>query len=143
MDKSSKYRIYETEVSLESLILPRPTEYYSVLFPVSCIAFNFNEYPSDAYLAVQGPFGKSFFTMTTRNLNDPWRDVVLAQYVAGFVADIPSLLYIIHASEWNRAIVIEVPNRIPIETFRRSIFDFFHAECREPESDYEDKNLSV
>ena len=47
MDKSSKYRIYETEVSLESLILPSPTEYYSVVFPVSCLAFTFNEYPND------------------------------------------------------------------------------------------------
>ncbi|KAK4122546.1 hypothetical protein N657DRAFT_681555 [Parathielavia appendiculata] len=63
--------------------------------------------------------------MTTRNLNQTWRDVVFNQYAADYAADVPfPVRYLIHADQWNRDIFIEIPTKIDAPTFRRAILDF-------------------
>ena len=82
--------------------------------------------------------------MTTRNLNKTWRDVVFAQYAADLEADVPfPLRYLINACEWKKDIFIEIPNKISVNTFRRSILNFFNAKRVEPEPDYQNENISV
>lgn len=82
--------------------------------------------------------------MTTRNLNKTWRDVVFAQYAADLEADVLfPLRYLIHASEWNKDIFIEIPENASVKTFRHSIFNLFRVKHVEPEPDYQDENISV
>jgi hypothetical protein len=66
--------------------------------------------------------------MTTRYLNKTWRDVVFDRYAADFDADVPfPVRYLIHTPEWKKDIFIEVPTKIPVATFRRSILTFVRA----------------
>ncbi|KAK4235361.1 hypothetical protein C8A03DRAFT_36793 [Achaetomium macrosporum] len=53
--------------------------------------------------------------MTTRNLNQTWRDVVFNQYAADHAAGVPfPVRYLIYASQWNRDIFIEIPAKIDV-----------------------------
>lgn len=63
--------------------------------------------------------------MTTRNLNQTWRDVVFQQYARDHAADVPfPVRYLIHAPEWHKDIFIEIPTKIDERTLRRSVLDF-------------------
>ncbi|KAJ9485736.1 hypothetical protein VN97_g7612 [Penicillium thymicola] len=82
--------------------------------------------------------------MTTRNLNRTWRDVVRIQYTLDVDADVPfPLQYIIHAPEWNESLVIDIPNKVPVETIHRSISNFVRETHRKPEPTYQDEKLSI
>jgi hypothetical protein len=53
--------------------------------------------------------------MTSRNLNQTWRDVVFNQYAADHADDVPfPVRYLIHASPWNMDIFIEIPAKIDV-----------------------------
>jgi hypothetical protein len=82
--------------------------------------------------------------MTTRNLNKTWRDIVFDQYSADLSANEPfPIRYLINAPEWKRDIFINVPERISLEAYRRSVLTFFRTKHRDTDPSYEDENLSV
>ncbi|RLL97438.1 hypothetical protein CFD26_106596 [Aspergillus turcosus] len=82
--------------------------------------------------------------MTTRNLNKTWRDVVFDQYAADFDADVPfPIRYLINTPEWKKDIFIEIPTKIPVATFRRSVLTFVRAKCLDSDPGYRDENISV
>ncbi|KAI2622427.1 hypothetical protein GGR54DRAFT_63548 [Hypoxylon sp. NC1633] len=81
--------------------------------------------------------------MTTRNLNKTWRDVVFQQYTADHDAEAPfPLRYLINAREWHKDIWIEVPNRIDVRTFRRSVLNFVVSK-RGADPVFSDEHISV
>ncbi|KAF7125915.1 hypothetical protein CNMCM5793_002274 [Aspergillus hiratsukae] len=82
--------------------------------------------------------------MTTRNLNKTWRDVVFDQYAADFDADVPfPVRYLINTPEWKKDIFIEIPTKIPVATFRRSVLTFVRAKRHDSDPAYCDENISV
>lgn len=82
--------------------------------------------------------------MTTRNLNRTWRDVVFAQYAADYEADAPfPYRYLIHARQWNRDIIISIPQKIDLRTFKRSIANFFKTLHTAEDPTYQDENISL
>ncbi|KAF7162557.1 hypothetical protein CNMCM5623_007803 [Aspergillus felis] len=82
--------------------------------------------------------------MTTRNLNRTWRDVVFNQYAADFDADVPfPVRYLINADVWKKDIFIEIPIKIPVATFRRSVLTFVRAKRLDSDPAYRDENISV
>ncbi|GFF24216.1 hypothetical protein IFM61606_09065 [Aspergillus udagawae] len=82
--------------------------------------------------------------MTTRNLNRTWRDVVFAQYAADLETNEPfPIRYLINAPEWKKDIFINVPKKISLEDYRRSIHTFCRARYRDLDPAYEDENLSI
>lgn len=82
--------------------------------------------------------------MTTRNLNKTWRDVVFDQYAADFDADVPfPIRYLINTPEWKKDIFIEIPTKIPVATFHRSVLTFAGAKRLDCDPAYRDENISV
>jgi hypothetical protein len=82
--------------------------------------------------------------MTTRNLNRTWRDVVFKQYEADLEANEPfPIRYLINAIQWRRDIIINIPQKITLQRFRRSIFTFFTALHTADDPTYEDDCISV
>ncbi|KAL4906200.1 hypothetical protein BDW74DRAFT_151483 [Aspergillus multicolor] len=80
--------------------------------------------------------------MTTRNLNLTWRDVVFQQYAVDLAANEPfPIRYLISAPEWETDIFINVPERISLETYRRSVLTFHRAKFRDSDPTYEDENI--
>lgn len=81
--------------------------------------------------------------MTTRNLNQTWRDVVFSQYASDYENNVAfPIRYTIHTPQWNRDIRIEIPSRVDVRTFRRSIADFFVSKHR-ADPVYQDEYISV
>lgn len=81
--------------------------------------------------------------MTTRNLNRTWRDVIFAQYAADYDANVPfPVSYLIKAVQWNRDIIITVPSKIDLQTYRRSVRNFFLTK-RGADPVYRDEHISV
>ncbi|KAK5655694.1 hypothetical protein OQA88_5627 [Cercophora sp. LCS_1] len=73
--------------------------------------------------------------MTSRNLNQTWRDVVFSQYEADHAADVPfPIRYLIFADQWKRDIFIEVPTKIHPPVYRRAVLDFVktHRDAEDP-----------
>ncbi|KAF4976745.1 hypothetical protein FZEAL_6623 [Fusarium zealandicum] len=63
--------------------------------------------------------------MTSRNLNQTWRDVIFQQYAADLEADVPfPVSYLIFAREWNSDIIINTPSKIDLRTYKNAIRDF-------------------
>lgn len=82
--------------------------------------------------------------MTTRNLNRTWRDVIFAQYAADLEANEPfPIRYLINAPEWEKDIFINVPKKISLEDYCRSVHTFCRAKYRDLDPAYEDENLSI
>jgi hypothetical protein len=82
--------------------------------------------------------------MTTRNLNQTWRDVVFNQYAADHAADAPfPVRYMIYAPQWSSDIVIEIPTKIDVALLRRAVLDFCAAKRLEPDPVYEDDRIRV
>jgi hypothetical protein len=82
--------------------------------------------------------------MTTRNLNRTWRDVVFKQYEADLEANEPfPIRYLINAIQWRRDIIINIPQKITLQSFRHSIFTFFTALHTADDPTYEDDCISV
>ncbi|GFF24909.1 hypothetical protein IFM61606_09285 [Aspergillus udagawae] len=82
--------------------------------------------------------------MTTRNLNKTWYGVVVDQYTADFDADVPFPgRYLINTPEWKKAIFIEIPAKIPVATFRRSVWTFVRVKRLDSDQAYRDDNISV
>ena len=66
------------------------------------------------------------FTMTTRNLNQTWRDVVFNPYAADHAADVQfPVRYLINASQWKRDIFIEIPTKIDVVCTLETFFNIF------------------
>ncbi|KAL1872686.1 hypothetical protein Daus18300_004232 [Diaporthe australafricana] len=81
--------------------------------------------------------------MTTRNLNKTWRDVVFQQYASDHAADVPfPIRYLINAKQWHRDIWIEIPQKVDVRDFRRSVLSFFVA-MRHEDPVFDDQNISV
>ncbi|KAL4756366.1 uncharacterized protein BDW70DRAFT_145013 [Aspergillus foveolatus] len=82
--------------------------------------------------------------MTTRNLNKTWRDVVFEQYSVDLSANEPfPIRYLIYAFEWKSDIFINVPEKVSLEAYRRSVLSFCRAKLRDTDPTYEDENLSI
>lgn len=82
--------------------------------------------------------------MTTRNLNRTWRDIVFAQYATDYEADVPfPIRYLIYTPQWKQDIFINVPNKIEVKTFRRSILTFFRAFHTSSDPTYQDEHISI
>ncbi|KAK4038778.1 hypothetical protein C8A01DRAFT_17173 [Parachaetomium inaequale] len=82
--------------------------------------------------------------MTTRNLNQTWRDVVFNQYAADHAVDAPfPVRYLIHASQWQWDIIIEIPTKIDVAVLRRAVIDFCVAKRSEADPVYEDGRIKV
>ncbi|KAB5571759.1 hypothetical protein GE09DRAFT_1054000 [Coniochaeta sp. 2T2.1] len=63
--------------------------------------------------------------MTSRNLNQTWRDVVFKQYEEDHAADVPfPVRYLINAPEWKKDIFIEIPTKIDVPVFRQAVLHF-------------------
>ncbi|KAK8875039.1 hypothetical protein PGQ11_005553 [Apiospora arundinis] len=81
--------------------------------------------------------------MTTRNLNETWRDVVFRHYATDYDTQAPfPIRYLIQAPEWKTDIWIEVPSRVNIQTFRRSVLDFVVAR-RNTDPVFNNEHISV
>ncbi|KAL0929694.1 uncharacterized protein CTRU02_215337 [Colletotrichum truncatum] len=81
--------------------------------------------------------------MTTRNLNQTWREVVFQQYASDHAADVPfPVRYLINADQWHTDIWIRIPEKIDVSTFRRSILNFVVAR-RNQDPVFSDKYISV
>lgn len=66
--------------------------------------------------------------MTSRNLNQTWRDVVFAQYDSDHAADVPfPVRYLIQASPWQRDIFILIPRKISPRELRHAVGAFYAA----------------
>ncbi|EAQ89550.1 predicted protein [Chaetomium globosum CBS 148.51] len=82
--------------------------------------------------------------MTSRNLNQTWRDVVLKQYEADHAADVPfPVRYLIHAPEWQRDISISIPTKIDVAPFRQAVLAFCKARRLADDPAYDGDLLSV
>ena len=83
--------------------------------------------------------------MTTRNLNQTWRDVVFTQYEADHAAaDVPfPVRYLIHAPEWKTDIFIEIPAKIDVAVFRQAVLHFARARRLADDPAYEDDLIKV
>lgn len=82
--------------------------------------------------------------MTTRNLNQTWRDVVFKQYEEDHRADVPfPVRYLINASQWKRDIFIEIPTKIDIPVFRQAVLHFASIRRLEEDPAYEDNFIKV
>jgi hypothetical protein len=82
--------------------------------------------------------------MTSRNLNLTWRAVVFTQYEADLDADAPfPIRYLINAGQRHRDIFITIPQKIPVQALRQSIFTFFAAVHTSDDPTYDDENISV
>jgi hypothetical protein len=82
--------------------------------------------------------------MTVSNLNRTWRDVVFKQYEDDLEENAPfPIRYLINAPSWHRDIIINIPHKITLETFRKSIFTFFHTVRSSDDPIYKDDNLSI
>ncbi|RKU43424.1 hypothetical protein DL546_005321 [Coniochaeta pulveracea] len=82
--------------------------------------------------------------MTSRNLNQTWRDVVFKQYETDHAADVPfPVRYLINASQWKKDIFIEIPNKIDPPVFRRAVLHFVTSKRHEDDPAYEDDLIKV
>lgn len=82
-------------------------------------------------------------TMTTRNLNQTWRDVVFTQYAADYEADVPfPVTYLINVPEWKQDILIKIPEKIDLKTLRKSVLDFCRA-AQGADPVYDGEHISV
>lgn len=86
--------------------------------------------------------------MTTRNLNQTWRDVVFKQYTADLEADAPfPVRYLINIPVVyglpGRDIWIEIPSKIELKTLRKAILAFTRATRDIGEPAYQDDHIAV
>jgi hypothetical protein len=81
--------------------------------------------------------------MTSRNLNQTWRDVIFKQYAADHEADVPfPVTYLINVPEWKQDIRIKIPQKIDLKTFKHSVLDFLRATGGE-DPVYDGEHISV
>ncbi|KAI8677387.1 hypothetical protein NCS56_00628600 [Fusarium sp. Ph1] len=81
--------------------------------------------------------------MTSRNLNETWRDVVFRTYAQDHQDDVPfPVTYLISATEWKRDIIIEVPKKIDVKAYRHSVLKFT-INLRFQGPVYDDEYISV
>lgn len=70
-------------------------------------------------------------SMTTRNLNRTWRDVVFKQYEQDHEADVPfPVRYLINVTTrfgWKGDIFIEIPTKVDPRVLRRALLDWYRA----------------
>lgn len=88
------------------------------------------------------------FTMTTRNLNTTWRDIVFKQYDADFEADVPfPVRYLINIPVVyglpGRDIWIEIRTKIDPKTLKNAILAFVLATREVGDPTYQDDHISV
>lgn len=82
--------------------------------------------------------------MTSRNLNQTWRDVVFKQYEEDHAADVPfPIRYLIHANQWRKDIFIEIPNKIDVSVFRQAVLHFGSTRRLADDPAYEDDLIKV
>lgn len=82
--------------------------------------------------------------MTTRNLNQTWRDVVFKQYAADYDADVPfPVRYLIKADTWGRDIFIEIPHKIDLRTFKKAVLDAMKATHKLEDPTHHGEHISV
>lgn len=82
--------------------------------------------------------------MTSRNLNQTWRDAVFNQYAADHAADVPfPIRYLISAEQWKKDIFIEIPTKIDVPVFRQAVLNFVRARHSADDPAYEDNRNRV
>lgn len=82
--------------------------------------------------------------MTSRNLNQTWRDVVFKQYEEDHAADVPfPVRYLINAPQWKKDIFIEIPTKIDVPVFRRAVLHFSSTRRLADDPAYEDDLIKV
>ncbi|KAK4113662.1 hypothetical protein N656DRAFT_796899 [Canariomyces notabilis] len=82
--------------------------------------------------------------MTSRNLNQTWRDVVFKQYEQDHAAGVPfPIRYLINAAEWKNDIFIEIPNKIDVPVFRQAVLYFSRTRRLADDPAYEDNLIKV
>ena len=82
--------------------------------------------------------------MTTRNLNQTWRDVVFKQYEEDHAADVPfPVRHLINAPEWKKDIFIEIPTKIGVPVFRQAVLRFCRTRRLTDDPAYEDDLIKV
>jgi len=86
------------------------------------------------------------FIMTSRNLNQTWRDVVFKRYEADHAASVPfPVRYLINVNvdKWKQDMFIEIPIKIDVPIFRRAVLTFYTARHRVDDPVYEDDYIKV
>lgn len=82
--------------------------------------------------------------MTSRNLNQTWRDIVFKQYEDDHAADVPfPIRYLINASQWKKDIFIEIPTKIDVPVFRQAVLHFARTRRLTDDPAYEDDLIKV
>ncbi|KAM0436664.1 hypothetical protein ACHAPT_002373 [Fusarium lateritium] len=82
-------------------------------------------------------------SMTTRNLNETWRDVAFRTYAQDHQDDVPfPVSYLIWAPEWKKDLIIKVSNKVEVKAFRHSVLQFA-IKMRFQEPVYDDEYISV
>ncbi|KAJ3501635.1 hypothetical protein NM208_g16898 [Fusarium decemcellulare] len=82
--------------------------------------------------------------MTSRNLNNTWRDVVFKQYEDDHAADVPfPIIYLIYAPQWKKDIFIEIPIKIDVPVFRQAVLHAASSRRLLDDPAYEDDLIRV
>ncbi|KAB5539240.1 hypothetical protein GE09DRAFT_1290374 [Coniochaeta sp. 2T2.1] len=82
--------------------------------------------------------------MTSRNLNQTWRDVVFKQYEGDHAADVPfPIRYLINAPEWKKDIFIEIPAKIDVPVFRQAVLLFARTRRLADDPAYKDDLIKL
>jgi hypothetical protein len=97
------------------------------------------KYPVDS-----GPQDSHRPNMTSRNLNQTWRDVVFKQYEEDHAANVPfPVRYLINAPQWKTDIFIEIPTKIDVPHFRQAVLHFASTRRLADDPAYEDDLIKV
>ncbi|AEO71795.1 uncharacterized protein THITE_2017192, partial [Thermothielavioides terrestris NRRL 8126] len=63
--------------------------------------------------------------MTSRNLNQTWRDMVFKKCEEDHVADVPfPVRYLINAPQWKKDIFFEIGSKIDVPVFLQAVLHF-------------------
>lgn len=82
--------------------------------------------------------------MTSRNLNQTWRDVVFKQYAADYDADVPfPVRYLIKADTWGRDIFIEIPRKIDLKTFKNAVLTAMKETHKLEDPTHQSEHISI
>lgn len=82
--------------------------------------------------------------MTTRNLNKTWRDIVFSQYASDSEQDVAfPIRYIINTPQWQTDIIIDIPNKVDVKTFKQAILAFFKEKHTASDPTYSSEHISI
>lgn len=82
--------------------------------------------------------------MTTRNLNQTWRDVLFNQYDLYHAINVPFPgRYIIFAPPWHRDILSEITKKLDPQIFHRSVQNFVTSKQYETDPAFSNGHILI